>query len=110
MSIAVEEMAGTVSDMEQYGIRAYAEALEAVPIALAENSGLQSIETVSSLRARQKVEKNPHLGVDCMGKGVEDMKKQEVFDTLVGKRQQILLATQVTRMVLKIDDVIRIGS
>lgn len=34
------------------------------------------------------------------------MKAQRVFDTYLGKKQQILLATQVTRMILKIDDVI----
>ena len=109
MSLAVEEMATTVSDMEQYAIRAYADALEAVPMALAENSGLQPISTVADLRARQKSENNPHLGVDCMHRGTNDMKEQEVFDTFAGKRQQVLLAAGVARMILKIDEVIRKG-
>jgi len=34
------------------------------------------------------------------------MKEQNVFETLIGKQQQILLATQVVMMILKIDDVI----
>jgi T-complex protein 1 subunit epsilon len=34
------------------------------------------------------------------------MKEQYVFETLIGKQQQILLATQVVKMILKIDDVI----
>jgi len=34
------------------------------------------------------------------------MKEQNVFETLIGKQQQILLATQVVKMILKIDDVI----
>lgn len=38
-----------------------------------------------------------------------DMKAQRVFDPLVGKIQQILLANQVVKMILKIDDVIRMG-
>ena len=108
MSLAVEEMATTVSDMEQYAIRAYADALEAVPLALAENSGLQATITVADLRARQKAEKNPHLGVDCMGRGTNDMKAQQVFDTFEGKRQQVLLAAGVARMCLKVDDVIKL--
>jgi T-complex protein 1 subunit epsilon len=34
------------------------------------------------------------------------MREQDVFETLIGKQQQILLATQVVKMILKIDDVI----
>ena len=34
------------------------------------------------------------------------MKEQNVFETLIGKQQQILLATQVVKMILKIDVVI----
>jgi len=32
---------------------------------------------------------------------------QKVFETLIGKQQQLLLATQLVRMILKIDDVIQ---
>ena len=44
-----------------------------------------------------------------MQKGTNDMKAQKVFETLIGKQQQIMLATQVVRMILKIDDVIMPG-
>ena len=47
-----------------------------------------------------------NLGVDCMQAGTNDMKAQMTFETLVGKQQQISLATQLCRMILKIDDVI----
>lgn len=39
--------------------------------------------------------------------GISDMKKQGVFESLSSKKQQIQLATQVTKMILKIDDVIK---
>jgi chaperonin GroEL (HSP60 family) len=51
-------------------------------------------------------ESNPHYGIDCNDVGTNDMKEQNVFETLIGKQQQILLATQVVKMILKIDDVI----
>ena len=41
-----------------------------------------------------------------MGKGENDMKAQYVYDPLISKRQQFLLATQVVRMILRVDDVI----
>jgi chaperonin GroEL (HSP60 family) len=35
--------------------------------------------------------------------------QQKIFETLIGKQQQLLLATQVVKMILKIDDVIMFG-
>jgi chaperonin GroEL (HSP60 family) len=71
------------------------DALEAVPLALAENSGLPSIESLTAVKARQLAESNPHLGIDCNDAGTNDMREQNVFETLIGKRQQMFLATQV---------------
>jgi T-complex protein 1 subunit epsilon len=104
--LAVEAAADSVPGVEQYAMRAFADALEAVPLALAENSGLPPIETVASVKAAQLLQGNPRLGVDCKGEGTNDMRDQGVFETLIGKQQQMLLATQVVKMILKVDDVI----
>ena len=103
-SIKIADEADTLPGLEQYAMRAFAKALDALPNALASNSGLSSIETVSNLKARQVKENNPRLGVDCMCRGSSDMREQNVFETLIGKQQQLLLATQVVKMILKIDD------
>jgi T-complex protein 1 subunit epsilon len=95
--------------VEQYAMRAFSDALDAVPTALAENSGLPPIETVAMIKSEQLKTKNPHLGIDCKETGTNDMKTQGVFETLIGKQQQILLATQVVKLILKIDDVITAG-
>lgn len=50
-------------------MRAFAQALDAVPLALAENSGLSPIDTLADVKSRQVTENNPRLGVDCMGHG-----------------------------------------
>lgn len=50
-------------------MRAFAEALDAVPMALAENSGLSPIEALGNIKSRQAKEKNTRLGVDCMQTG-----------------------------------------
>lgn len=71
------------------------DALEAVPLALAENSGLPSIESLTAVKARQLADNNPHLGIDCNDTGTNDMREQNVFETLIGKKQQLFLATQV---------------
>ncbi|KAJ6135063.1 t-complex protein 1 subunit epsilon [Penicillium capsulatum] len=108
-SLAVEDAAVKSPGIEQYAMRAFADALDAVPMALAENSGLSPIETLASIKSRQVKEKNTRLGVDCMMTGSNDMKEHFAIDPLIGKRQQLLLATQLCRMVLKINNVIISG-
>ncbi|KAI8054692.1 chaperonin Cpn60/TCP-1 family [Syncephalis plumigaleata] len=105
-SLAVEQAADKVSSIEQYAMRAFATALDATPLALAENSGLSPIETLAHVKSQQATEGNSRLGIDCLMKGSNDMRAQHVFDPLISKRQQFLLATQLVKMILKIDDVI----
>ncbi|KAK9835161.1 hypothetical protein WJX81_002289 [Elliptochloris bilobata] len=106
-SLAVEAAAEAQAGVEQYAMRAFADALECIPLALAENSGLPPIESLTEVKSRQLREGNPHLGIDCNDAGTNDMKQQNVFETLSGKKQQLFLATQVCKMILKIDDVIQ---
>ncbi|ORZ20560.1 T-complex protein 1 subunit epsilon [Absidia repens] len=108
-SLAVSKVADEISSIEQYAMRAFANALDATPLALAENSGLSPIETLASVKAQQATTGNPRLGVDCLYKDSNDMKEQHVYDPLISKRQQFLLATQLVKMILKIDDVIMSG-
>jgi T-complex protein 1 subunit epsilon len=58
-----------IATIEQYAMRAFSSALDAVPLALAENSGLSPIETLADVKSRQINEKNSRLGIDCNGRG-----------------------------------------
>ncbi|KAL2755589.1 hypothetical protein ACRALDRAFT_1043291 [Sodiomyces alcalophilus JCM 7366] len=111
-SMAVEDEARKTPGLEQYAMRAFAEALDAIPMALAENSGLNPISTLAEVKSQQA--KSPEirgkLGVDCMGLGSNNMKETFVIDPLIGKKQQLQLATQLCRMVLKVNNVIISGS
>ncbi|EDV28274.1 T-complex protein 1 subunit epsilon [Trichoplax sp. H2] len=104
-AIAVSNEAEKISTIEQYAMRGFADALEAIPMALAENSGLHPIMNLAEVKSRQVSEKNPYLGIDCMRNSTNDMKKQHVIETLLAKKKQISLATQLVRMILKIDDI-----
>ncbi|XP_075068858.1 T-complex protein 1 subunit epsilon [Mixophyes fleayi] len=108
-ALAVSQAADKCPSLEQYAMRAFADALETIPMSLAENSGRSPIQTMAEVRAKQVKEKNPALGIDCLQMGTNDMKQQHVIETLIGKKQQISLATQVVKMILKIDDVRRPG-
>ncbi|ORZ32917.1 chaperonin Cpn60/TCP-1 family [Catenaria anguillulae PL171] len=109
-ALDVERAADKVKTIEQYAMRGFAAALDQVPLTLAENSGLSPIDTLAQIKARQVTEGNSRLGVDCMQRGDADMKNQHVFDPLISKRAQLLLATQLVKMILKIDDVIVNGA
>lgn len=68
-SLAVSKEADQCASLEQYAMRAFSEALETIPLALAENSGLAAIETLADLKSRQIKENNSRLGVDCLQTG-----------------------------------------
>jgi len=104
-SLHVAKEADKISTLEQYAMRAFADALDNIPMALAENSGLNPIVALSDVKSQQVKENNPRLGIDCLKKGTNDMKAQNVIETLLAKKQQISLATQLVRMILKIDDI-----
>jgi len=104
-ALAVSKEADKIRTIEQYAFRAFAEALESVPIALAENSGLEPIKTLTEIKSQQVADGNAALGVDCSGNGQYDMRKQHVIESLHSKKSQLLLATQLVKMILKIDDV-----
>lgn len=76
-----------IEGIEQYAFRAFADALESIPLALAENSGLSSIDTVTDLKAKQIQQSNPRLGVDCLAIGtngkllVKTVLKWVIFST-----------------------------
>lgn len=104
-SLKVAADADQLATLEQYAFRAFSEALECVPLALAENSGLSAIHALSEVKAKQASTNNSNLGIDCMQTGNINMKEQHVIESLKSKRQQFILATQLVKMILKIDDV-----
>jgi len=105
-SLAVFSAAEKEETLEQYSMRGFATALEVVPLALAENSGLSAIGEMAGTKAKQQTTGNAWHGVDCMQMGTTDMWEQNVYEACASKCSQFRLATQVVKMILKIDDVI----
>ncbi|KRX08456.1 GroEL-like apical domain [Pseudocohnilembus persalinus] len=105
-SLAINYAADEIPDIEQYAMRAFADALEVIPTYLADNSGYNPIETLAEAKAKQIKDNNPRIGIDCLGRESNDMKDQKVYETYLSKKQQLQLATQVVKMILKIDDII----
>jgi len=97
--------AKSVGGREQLAIEAFADAVEVIPRALAENAGLDPIDVLVELRAKH--EKNGIVyGIDVNGGKPKDMYKDGVIEPLRVKKQAIDSASEVAVMILRIDDVI----
>lgn len=94
-----------LSGKEQLAALSFAEALEAIPITLAENAGLDPIDVFVELRARHS-KGDIWSGVDVFEGKVKDMAELDVYEPLAVKEQVVKSASEATSMILKIDDVI----
>lgn len=100
----LKEYADTISGREQLAVAAFAEALEVVPKTLAENAGLDSIDSLVDLRAAH--EKSLYMGLDVFKGEVRDMYRAGVIEPHRVKKQAIQSAAEAAEMILRIDDVI----
>lgn len=77
-ALACAAAADKISTLEQYAFRAFSEALEAIPMSLAENSGMSPVNSLAEIKARQISENNPALGIDCMNRGTSGKVSSQV--------------------------------
>jgi thermosome len=99
------DWAQTLSGREQLAVQKFAEAIEVIPLALAENAGMDPIDTLVELRAKHsKGEKN--VGINVLEGKVQDATKFSVYEPTVVKEQILAAATEAATMILRIDDVI----
>ena len=100
----LKDYADAISGREQLAVAAFAEALEVVPKTLAENAGLDSIDSLVDLRAAH--ETSIYMGLDVFQGEVTDMNEAGVIEPHRVKKQAIQSASEAAEMILRIDDVI----
>ncbi len=108
MSRMLKKYSETITGREQLAVRAFAEALEIVPLTLTENAGLDPIDMISELKARHE-KGEAWAGIEVISGKAQDMTKAGVYEPLAVKKQIIKSATEASTMLLKIDDVIAAG-
>jgi len=102
--------ASGVPGREHYAILAFADAIESIPVTLAENGGMDVIDTLTGIRSMQASTNNPWIGVDVKELKVADMRKRNIVEPLVVKEQILKSATETTAMLLRIDDILAAAS
>jgi thermosome len=104
VSQKLREWAPSVSGREHFAILAFADAIESIPITLAENGGMDVINMLTEIRSKHPT--NPWIGIDVKEMKVADMRKKNVIEPLAVKEQVLKSATEAAAMLLRIDDVL----
>jgi thermosome len=108
LALQLRDFADSVGGREQLAVEAFADALEVVPRTLAENAGLDPIDSLVDLRSRHDAGEFG-AGLDAYTGDVIDMEAEGVVEPLRVKTQAIESATEAAVMILRIDDVIAAG-
>ncbi|MEM5799416.1 MAG: thermosome subunit beta [Candidatus Aenigmatarchaeota archaeon] len=101
----LKKYAESLKGREQLAVNAFADAMEIIPRSLAENAGLDPIDTLVALRAEHE-HGSVQMGVNVFDGGVMDMLKEGVIEPLKVKTQALKSAAEAAEMILRIDDVI----
>jgi thermosome len=101
----LREFSNKLSGREQLAIEEFAKALECVPFTLAENAGLDPIDIVTELKARHDAGEK-YTGINLLTNKIENVLEAGVLEPTKNKLQAISSASEVARMILRIDDVL----
>jgi thermosome len=104
----LKDWADNFDGREQLAIKKYAEALEIIPLTIAENAGMDPIDTMANLRAKQNTGRK-WTGIDARNTKIADMLAIDVVEPIAVKEQIIKSATEAACMILRIDDVIAVS-
>jgi archaeal chaperonin len=101
----LRQWAQTLSGREQLAVEKFAEALESIPLALARNAGMNPIDAITQLRAKQNAGQKC-TGIDTINGQVGDIEKLQIIEPVKVKEQVIKSATESANMILRIDNVV----
>jgi len=108
LATELNEWAGSAEGREQLAIKQYAEAFESIPLTIAENAGMDPIDTLITLRANQSSGKQT-VGINAREGKIGNMFSLDIVEPLAVKEQIIKSATEAACMILRIDDVIAVS-
>ena len=105
LSKRLREFSQSLSGREQLAVEEFSNALEFIPITLAENAGLDPIDVLTELKAMHEAgDKN--AGLNLFVNKVENVLSAKIIEPYKIKAQAINSATDVAILILRIDDVI----
>jgi thermosome len=108
LAYRLREYASSLPGREQLAVQKFAEALETIPLTIAENAGMSPLDVQVELSSAHGQGKTWY-GVDALSNKVADMKVKEILEPVSVKEQVIKSATEAASMILRIDDIVSAG-
>lgn len=106
LSERVATKAKTLTTKEQMVWEAFANAMEKVPLRLAENGGLPILDIKTELNSAHKKKDGKNVGVDFDKKGVSDMVAKGVIEPVATSLQIIKSVAELANVLLNVDEMI----
>jgi archaeal chaperonin len=106
VSREIREWSNSLEGRAQLAAEQFADSIETIPLVLAENAGMDPIDTQVQLRTKITNSSKPKYGIDVINKKIADMNARNVYEPLAVKEHIVNGATEVASMILRIDDVI----
>jgi thermosome len=110
VSRKLREWSASLASRQQLAAEKYADAIESIPLALAENAGMSVIDTQAELRTKSKDAAKARYGIDAFRGKITDLSTRDIYEPLTVKNQVINSATEAACMILRIDDIISAGA
>ncbi len=105
LSKRLRKFSHSLNGREQLAVEEFANALEFIPLTLAENAGLDPIDTLTDLRSKHD-SGDMYAGLNLFENKIENVMESRIIEPHKVKQQAIDSATEVAVMILRIDDVI----
>ncbi|HEX9319127.1 MAG TPA: thermosome subunit beta, partial [Nitrososphaeraceae archaeon] len=110
ISRKLREWSGSLASRQQLAVEKYADAVESIPLALAENAGISLIDAQAELRTKSEGSSKARYGIDVFKGKIADLSTRDIYEPLTVKNQVINSATEAACMILRIDDIISAGT
>jgi thermosome len=110
VSRKLREWSASLASRKQLAVEKYADAVESIPLVLAENAGMSVIDTQAQLRTKSKEAGKARYGIDVFKGKIADLSSRDIYEPLSVKNQIINSATEAACMILRIDDIISAGA
>ena len=110
VSKKLREWSSSLASRQQLAVEKYADALESIPLTLAENAGMSVVDAQAELRTKSQATGKPKFGIDVFKGNIVDLSSKNIYEPLSVKNQVINSGTEAACMILRIDDVISAGA
>jgi len=121
IAMLIKERSYQLPGKEQIVIQKFAEALEEIPLTIARNSGLNTVDIRTHLRQRVYSQSQPKnnkkskhnfnndrewYGINALERKIDNMMEMHVIEPLIVKEQILITATEVIILLMRVDDVL----